>query len=200
MKGNKTPYVAAVALAGVLFCASAQAQWMTMSNQLGFYVGASVAHAKTEDLCAETAGLGIAVTSCDEKDKSWKLTGGYQFHPNLAVELAYVDLGTYKSAGTFGGTPIGISADIKAVELVAVGIFPVTREFSLYGKAGLFRWDVDASATAPFFVEGNDGTDFTFGVGVKYDFTRNLAARLEWQRYTDVDINTFGVGLLYSFR
>jgi OOP family OmpA-OmpF porin len=203
MKRLAMPYIAvatALVAGNALFSASVQAQTMRMSDELGFYVGASFAGAKTKDLCSSAAEAGMAVSSCDEKDKSWKISAGYQFHPNVAVELGFVDLGTYKVAGTFAGTPIAVNVDVKAIELVAVGIFPVTREFSVYGKAGLFRWDTDPKVTGPFIVTTEDGTDFTFGVGVKYNFTRNLAARIEWQRYTDADINTVGVGVLYAFR
>ena len=56
---------------------------------------------------------------------------------------------------------------------------------------------VDGSLVAT----GKDsGTDFTYGIGVKYDFTRNLAARIEWQHYENSDINTIGGGVLWHFR
>ena len=55
---------------------------------------------------------------------------------------------------------------------------------------------------------GDDGTDFTYGVGLKYDFTRNLAARVEYQRYNDLgnsnttgqsDVNMWSLGLMFKF-
>jgi OOP family OmpA-OmpF porin len=186
----------------VLFASSAQAQFMRSSDQLGFYAGASVASAKIKDVCSTSAAAGLAVTSCDEKDKSWKLSAGYQFHPNIAVELGYVDLGKYNVTGTAGGATGVLEVKIKAFEFLALGIVPFTTQLSGYVKAGGYRWDADISAAGPGGAGsiGADGTDFTYGIGVKYDFTRNLAARLEWQHYLDTDVRTIGGGIVWHFR
>jgi opacity protein-like surface antigen len=53
----------------------------------------------------------------------------------------------------------------------------------------------------------DNSTDFTYGFGARLNFTRNFAARLEWQRYAKVgssttgsdDIDLFSLGLLYGF-
>jgi hypothetical protein len=62
--------------------------------------------------------------------------------------------------------------------LVAVGTIPFTQRLAAYGKAGVFRWDVDSRATVGAAFAGTDdkGNDFTYGAGIKYDFTRNLVA------------------------
>ncbi|MCX7962199.1 MAG: hypothetical protein N2653_11600, partial [Burkholderiales bacterium] len=76
--------------------------------------------------------------------------------------------------------------------------------------AGLFRWDAEVSATAVGVTarEGEKGTDFTFGVGLKYDFTRTVSGRLQFQRYNNVgetsttgqsDINVWSLGLQVRF-
>ena len=53
------------------------------------------------------------------------------------------------------------------------------------------------------------GTDFTYGAGLKYDFTRNLAGRLDFQRYNNVgetnttgrtDVNLCTPGVMFKFR
>jgi OOP family OmpA-OmpF porin len=193
MRASKIVGAAALALAA--FSGSVQAQgWMRSSQELGFYVGAGVGGAEVRNLCSEASAAGF--TSCDEKDRTWKVSAGYRFHRNIAIEAGYVDLGKY-SAG-LGGT--NVRFDAKAFELLAVGIVPVTQAFSVYGKAGLARWDVDAAISGTTFRISENGTDFTFGVGAQYDFTQNLAGRLEWQRYTDIDVNTLGVALLFMFR
>ena len=37
-------------------------------------------------------------------------------------------------------------------------------------------------------------------LGVQYDFTRNLGARAQWQRYdTDNEVDLLSVGIVYRF-
>lgn len=195
MKGRKGVFAAAALLVAGLVptAALAQSSMMRSSQELGFYAGGGFGQAKADDFCSEARAVGF--TSCDDKDRTWKIFGGYRFHPNVAVEAGYADLGKFK-AGIGGAT---VSAKVKAFELLAVPIYPFGNGFSVYGKLGLARWDVDASATGGF-TASDEGTDFTFGIGAQYDFTPNLGARVEWQRYTDIDVNTIGISLVYMFR
>ena len=193
---------AGVVGAAALLSTPAQAQWLRTTDQLGVYAGASVAGAKIKDVCSSAAGGGLAVTSCDEKDTSWKLSAGYQFHPNIAAEIGYVDLGRYSASGLVGATPATLGVKIKAFEFLAVGIIPFTPQLAGYVKAGGYRWDADVTVAGGGvgLTIGDNGTDFTYGIGVKYDITRNLAARLEWQHYLDTDVRTFGGGVVWNFR
>lgn len=174
----------------------------------GFYAGGSLGQAKFKDACTDT-DVGF-VGSCDDKDTAWKIFGGYQFNRNFGVEAGYTDLGEVTGTGTFLGLPASFKAKAKGFELLGVGTFPINEQFAVYGKAGVFRWDLDTSATAGGFSEAasEKGTDLTFGFGLKYNFTKNLAARVEWQRYKDVgDENTTGkskvdvisVGVVFKF-
>ena len=193
MKGKKILFAAAALLTAACASTAAQAQAsMRSSQELGFYVGGGLGRAEVDDFCSDARALGA--TSCDDKDRTWKIFGGYRFHPNVAVEAGYADLGKFKAG--IGG--VSFNAKVKAFELLAVPVYPFGNGFSVYGKLGLARWDVDASAGG--FSANDKGTDFTFGLGGQYDFTPNLGARVEWQRYTDIDINTIGVSLVYMFR
>ena len=189
----RTFWAAALVIAAWTWSGAAQAQWMRSSQELGFYVGAGLGRAEAKDFCSDATALGF--TGCDEKDRTWKLSAGYRFHRHVAVEAGYVDMG--KVTARLGG--FQFNADVKAFELLAVPIYPFGNGFSIYGKLGLARWDVDASGTGGF-TASERGTDFTYGLGAQYDFTPNFAVRAEWQRYTDVDMNTLGVALLYMFR
>lgn len=175
----------------------------------GFYAGGAVGQSKAKDACDGITGAGFA-GSCDETDTAWKIFGGYQFNRNLGAELGYVDLGKFTASGTVGGTPANASAKAKGFELVGVAAYPFNDQFSVYGKAGAFRWDVDTSASAGGTAgsASDNGTDFTVGAGLKYNFTKNAAARLEFQRYNNVgdsgttgqsDVNLWTLGLMYSF-
>src|SRR5688572_30063020 len=58
----KSYMISALVAAAALSSASAQAQWMKTSDELGFYVGGGVAGAKVDKLCSDI-GL-MTVTGC----------------------------------------------------------------------------------------------------------------------------------------
>lgn len=207
---NRKIIVFALALSGsVAGTTTAAAAPPARAQDLGFYAGAALGQAKFKDACTGITGAGF-VGGCDDKDTAWKIFGGYQFHRNVGVELGYVDFGEATASGTLLGLPATAAADAKALELVAVGSIPLTQQFSAYGKLGAYRWDIDTSVTAGAAAAGggDKGTDFTYGVGLKYDFTRNIAARAEFQRYNNLgetnttgqsDVNMWTVGLMFKF-
>ena len=106
------------------------------SPDSGFYVGGHIGQAEAKDACD---GLAAGV-SCDDKDTAWRILGGYQFNRNLAIEGAYTDLGEL-SASAPGASG---SAEANALELTGVGSFPLGNPFSVYGKAGIYRGEVDS--------------------------------------------------------
>jgi OmpA-OmpF porin, OOP family len=173
-----------------------------LAQDTGFYAGLHIGQSKAKDACED-------LTSCDDKDTAWKILGGYQFNRHLAVEIGYTDLGEV-SADDLGAT---VSIESTAFEVVAVGIFPIANQFSVYGKLGMYRGDTDTSASGPGgSASGSESnTDLTFGIGVRYDFTRNLGVRAEWQKYSDVsandldggtveaDVDVISVGVIWRF-
>jgi OmpA-OmpF porin, OOP family len=162
----------------------------------GWYIGASLGQSKAKDGCDDVVG------SCDDKDSAWRILGGYQFNKNLAVEFGYTDLGEVSGDETGFGA---FSVESNVFELVAVGSWPFADKFSLYGKLGLYRGDTDASAAGISVSESN--TDLTYGIGLRWDFTKNLGARLEYQIYGDVgggdigesDAEVISLGVIWKF-
>ena len=194
-----------------VFClaaAPAYAQLNFGRMDTGLYLGGSVGASKFRTSCDDVP------VSCDDKDTGWKLFAGYQFTDNFAVEGGYTDLGKVTANGIVSGAAASAEAKAKGWEFVGVASFPIYDRFSIYGKAGVFRAkaDVSVTATVPGFSAtlstSEWSTDFTFGAGVKYSFTPNVGARLEWQRYQNVkaggnsgdeNIDLFSLGLLYNF-
>lgn len=179
-----------VALIGLL-AATAGAPTIALAQQdAGFYIGTSVGQAKINGACTRIT-LGGFVGSCDDKNTAWKIFGGYQFNRNFGVEGGYTNIGEATATGTFDAKAGYGKAEAKGFELLAVGTLPINEQFAVYGKAGFFRWDVDMSATLgpSSGAIGDKVTYLTLGVGLKYNLTKNLAARLEFQHYGD-----FGVG------
>ena len=118
----------------------------------------------------------------DEDDTGFKFFGGYQFHKHIAVELGYGMLFDKNSV------------EVTTMEAVAVGIFPLNNQFSIIGKLGLANVEAEGPGGS------EDKTELTYGIGVQWDFTRNLGARAQWQRYdTDDAVDYLSIGIVWKF-
>jgi OmpA-OmpF porin, OOP family len=174
-----------------------------MAADTGWYVGGSIGQSEI-GACDGIGGPGV---SCDDKDTSWRILGGYQVNKHFALELGYQQIGEANASGPGGS----IKLEATVMEFVAVGMLPVADRFSVYGKIGLYRGETDASGntflTGPIS-ESESNTDLTFGVGLQFDVARNFGVRAEWQRYQDIgggnigegDVDVMSIGLIYRFR
>jgi OOP family OmpA-OmpF porin len=192
MSLKKTTIAALMAVSGVVVSSASFAQSKPAPDDKGFYVGASVGQATSTD---------CNLSSCDDKDTSYRVFGGYQFSRNLAVEGGYAPLGEVSGANA--------TLETNAWDLVGVGIWPLNQQFSIYGKLGFYNAEAKLSGVA----SGNKTTtDLTYGLGGQFNFSRNLGLRLEWQRYSgveapqagavgggDTDIDTLNLGVLFKF-
>ena len=165
--------------------AQAQATGMQLNMDSGFYLGAGVGKSRTGDGC-----FGV----CDTTSRSWNVSAGYQVNPYFALEAGYADLGEAVTSGTLVGVPVTARLETTVIEFVGVGMLPITDAFSFYAKAGIYRYDTDSSTTgAAVGTSSETGAGFTFAGGLQYSFTRNIAARLEWQSYSDVGTGVSGL-------
>lgn len=127
------------------------------------------------------ADVGNADFGSDD-DTAFKLYAGYKFHPNVAVEGGWASL--YDKNGV----------EATSLEVVAVGMFPLTPQFSLLGKLGLASVNVDSPAG------GDTKTELTYGIGVQFEATPKIGVRAQWQRYdTDQEIDLLSVGVVFRF-
>lgn len=168
----------------------------------GWYGGLSMGQTKIKDfnsLCSDllTVLPGGSTCSTDDTDTGWKIFAGNQFNKNAAVEFGYIDLG--KGTASLSGPGVGgsVSWEAKGFNLALVGILPVDNAFGVLGRIGIFRWDVDISASGlgGSYSDSATGADLTYGIGVKYDFNKTIGMRAEWERFKDIgDENTTGQG------
>jgi OmpA-OmpF porin, OOP family len=160
--------VSVVGAAAMSVSAGALAQ-QSMATVPNFYIGAEV---------------GQADNSVD--DTGFKILGGYQFHRNIAAEVAY------------GMLIDKDNVEVTTIEAVAVGIWPLTPNISLLGKLGFAQVDVEVSG--PGAGASSDDIELTYGIGVQWDFTRNLGVRVGWQRYdADSEVDYLNVGVVWRF-
>jgi len=178
------------------------------SQDAGFYLGASIGQSKAKDTCDDSGAI-----SCDDTDTAWKIFAGYQFNRHFAVEAGYTDLGEVSLSAASGTSSVRGTIGLSAFELMAVGSFPVADRFSLYGKLGLYRAETEQKlqvTLGTLTVSDNKtekNADLTFAFGARFDVTRNLGIRAEWQRYLNVgggeigedDVDVLSVGVLWRF-
>lgn len=149
---NLNKQLLAACVAGVCAVSAAQAQ-VTGS---GLYIGGSVGQSKWK---------GGDFDIDDSSKAGAKAFVGYDFTPNIALELGYINFGDFGGLDADGGFLDGV---VKV---------PFTTNWVGLAKLGVFQGRVDAGET------NRDGTSWKGGLGIQYNFTPNLAVRAEYERY-----------------
>ena len=192
-----TSSIRKLAVAGLMTMVCAIAN-PAAAQDSGFYLGGGVGRAKTDiDM------TGIAGT-VDESDTGWKLFGGYQINRYFGVEAGYADLGSSTFSGTLttavppfpAGTAVGGDIEAEAWFVSAVGTLPITDRFSALGKLGVAFGKTEFSVSAGGLAGRvtDDSTEVTYGLGLKFDVTRNFSLRGEWDRFRVGGDTTGGKG------
>ncbi len=172
-----------------------------------WYVGGGLGAATGLDLCsAFNPGFTTAPGSCDKSEFAGKVYGGYKFNKYLGAEGALVYLGSADANGTFLGVPVTSDVYAGGLELAGTGTVPITDQFGILAKLGVLFWGIHSEVGTGFERDEN-GTSFATGVGLKYDITKNVGIRLEWERFWQVgnstigesDVDLFTIGGLYRF-
>lgn len=162
---------------------------------------------KKEDFTA----IGAPNRSFDERDRGFKVYGGYRFFENFAVEAQYARLG--KSEIRYS-TPIGLRGtekyEVSSLSVAAVGLLPVSDKFTLFAKAGPSFNEAKSSFSTNTLGAGSKGrkTGLLAGIGASYKLTENLLARAELENFSRVgdaakggrsSVSMVSLGLAYQF-
>jgi len=169
-----------------------------------------------------TAGLSV-----DNKDTNWGLAAGYMFNDMFGVEVGYRDLGSVSASasgaitGTYYGTPytaagtLNASASADGWMLGARLNIPMGDKFSAQARLGWYKWEAEgrASATGSLTYGGTvyagnvqasgstDGTDLYWGLGAKYNITKQLGVGLGYTKFKleDVKVDSWDINVSYKF-
>jgi OOP family OmpA-OmpF porin len=206
MKTNK------LILAAALFGATVSVASAAPAGFNPWYVGVDVGQSRIDlsssqvDSDAARAGITTRNTTVDNTDTGWKLSAGYQFNPNFALEGGYVDLGkvgfstTVTAVNGSAVTPTKLNGDWKISQgfyLDAVGSVPVSDRFVLFGKLGAYnlKTEFTASANGASASDSTRNTNLTYGLGVGYSLNDKTLLRASWERFSKVgDENKTGQG------
>lgn len=173
----------------------------TAQAQQNVYIGAGFGQSDVDDSAADNL---ITSGTVDGEDSGLKIFAGFGLNKNLSVEVSYIDLGETTYSGLFNGQTVeNGKIEIDGFNFSLVGMFPVSPKFSILGRVGMFIWDAEANDItdgAPFSAS-DDGTDLSFGFGANYNFTKQIGARAEWERFdaSDADADLLSVSVIFKF-
>lgn len=225
MKLSRVMVLAALGLVGGVASAD---------DNRGLYVGfgagvalADVDQGEMDDLVfgtIESVGLDILDSSStlSDSDASLGLLVGYRFLPWLAAEAEWLTLGTtgYEAhAEVTDGVVVAplkatLDTDSKGVALSALGLWPVSQQWDLYGRVGVLL--ADTSASIRLSSEDLRGTasdskssqEILFGIGAGWKATPAWTVRFDYQHFQDVgdedvtgeaSVDRLSVQWLYTF-
>lgn len=175
-----------------------------------WYAGAAVGQSSFKDWSfgGETSDPSFTSHETDDSDTGFRVFGGVDLGRYFAVELGYANFGeaTFRSQNDGSGSQFAAGPFIEAIGLEALdvdllGRLPLTESVALFGKVGAFQWKLTNEGSATLqccgpiaFKESDDGTNASYGAGVRYDGFRPLRIVAE---YTNA---TFGDSLVGGHR
>ena len=182
MKASQAVFAAVAIGSGALLPHVVAAQ----SADPGLYLGGGVGYNRIEG--EDFTGNG---DEFEDDRVSYKGIAGLKLGQHLSLEGQYIDFGTAEDG------PSRVEADGWTAG--AVFELPLTQNFVAYAKGGALFWDAEgrfANVRAD-----DDGTDPFYGVGARFALNRNLALRIEYERFelNDTDIDMASANLLFHF-
>jgi OOP family OmpA-OmpF porin len=185
--------------------------WADHASYIGASFGESRAFLNNEPWLNSLRNTGtVNAFSYDRKGLGGKLIAGKQLNRNLAVELAYFDLGKFDyNAATSNGGTLGRHTGVRGGSLDLIGILPISQRFSIYGRVGGTYAMVRDDFTGNRLPGGQEGRrksgNAKAGIGLEYKLTEALALRGEVERYrikdsfqNRGDVNFATVSLIYK--
>lgn len=161
------------------------------SEDSGFQFGFGLGKAKLNDTIFDVA--------IDEGAFAWKAFAGYALNRYLAAEVAFTDGEDIKASDLDHTARL----DTKAAQASLIGSIPLGEYVSLYGRAGVSKWDAKVNISGPVVNARikDDGTDPYYGVGVGGLFDGALF-RLEYERgkFDDTTAKLISLSIVWMIR
>ena len=182
-----------------LFIALLLASALAQAQGSGFYLGGALGQSKLKDWCSGASATAF-FNACNDTDTAWKLLGGYRFNRYVGVEASYIDWGEVTASVTVSGTVAEVAAKQQSYGLAAVGTLPIGERFELFGKAGFLMTEQETRRITPnpSTVDRNE-SELHYGLGGRFLFTRNWAARAEWENTDKLKVEMLSIGVEYRF-
>ena len=169
---------ALLAAAGTAGAAGA-AQADDAVGESGFYFGGGVGEYAVE--IDDFDDVTTTIEEYDSDDTAYKLFGGWRANRNLALELAYVNLGSPEDEilpDTF------VETETDGFAPYVVGTLPLG-PFELFAKAGYLFYETKTRVTSPLgsVSDEESGDDFTWSAGLGLTLFERMNLRLEYEQF-----------------
>lgn len=158
------------------------------------YGGMGLGLFRAEVDVASFAASNVATNKDDST--AFRVFGGYNITRGLAVELGWNKLHGTKAIVSGGAEAGNHKLDNDGFDLSAVGTMSLGKYFSLFGRLGLYSWDAEDTNTTTRVSKSDSGTDILYGGGLRFDLTKNIGFRAEYDVY-DVDAGAGEFGIWY---
>ncbi|MDQ2075970.1 OmpA family protein [Marinimicrobium sp. ABcell2] len=206
-----------VALAGLTLPLSipAQADSSIWSGD-GLYLGGTlgVAHSGISQQRVadrfESLGYDFEVELEDRNRWAWGAIVGYQWTPHFATELGYLDMGALDARIT--GQPSEVrryldsGADalpqtLAGWELAAVGTYPLSKRYYVYGRVGVMasRSKASSAELAQEWARSTEGPSFGLGIGYRFNSQWRTRAGISYYDLDNQRTSLASVSLIYQF-
>lgn len=134
--------------------------------------------------------------------KSFRITVGKRFAPHFASEMSFIKFADSNSISpSSGGTEILAAS---ALQIAALGSFPLDEKIDLFGKVGL-SLNRASGSNSDGTSANKSKTAVSFGVGQQYHFTQQLALRFQYEDFgafesasSPMKATVFSLGLVYE--
>lgn len=120
--------------------------------------------------------------TCTSTAGGFDLGLGYQIAKQVAVEASYINGGSAKANGAYGGLPANSSASISGFGVSLVGALPVTDIIEVIGKVGVASLNAEAewqSSTLNVSTSASN-TNLIYGIGMRFAVSKAVGIRVTY--------------------
>ncbi len=124
-----------------------------------------------------------------------RVTGGYRFNPNFAIEAGYMAIGDSTVSTSFGD----LTYQQGSLQAFGVIFLPLGSSFDLFGKIGVASNYGKLTGTGIYSVLNSDAvtTNATYGIGGQFKFNHLVSMRVQYENFgkSKADSAASGAGL-----
>lgn len=176
----------------ILAVATATLMLPFMANaESGLYLAGSIGSASLEE---DFDGFNV-----NDDVASYRLLAGWQLGDAFGIEAGYLDFGTFEQRVDLGGATALTQLSANGWTLGGTLAAPLTEQFSIVGRAGVFVWDADIAVDGIREAVDDDSNPY-YGAGARFAFTPNLWLLGDWTRYELDDVNSDVISLGFEYR
>lgn len=135
-----------------------------------------------------------------------RVTGGYRFNPNFAIEAGYMAIGDSTVTYSFGSYTYAQSS-LQASGIISL---PLGESFSLFGKVGVASNYGKLTGTGVYSAldASTTTTNAMYGIGGQFNFNQLVGMRVQYENFgkskaassgTGIDLTRISAGVVFSF-